>query len=93
MNGGWRAFMRLLAIQGTWNYERMLGVGMGYALHAGQVVCCDGTKEMDARIERVLTCDPGLGVARHADAGYPSARAVARRRGVRIPMAARRKSS
>ena len=74
----------------TWvSFHHGGGVGIGYALHAGQVVCCDGTKEMDARIERVLTCDPGLGVARHADAGYPSARAVARRRGVRIPMAAR----
>ncbi|HEU4395669.1 MAG TPA: urocanate hydratase, partial [Planctomycetota bacterium] len=76
----------------TWvSFHHGGGVGMGYALHAGQVVCCDGTREMDARIERVLTCDPGLGVARHADAGYPSARAVARRRGVRIPMAARRR--
>ena len=78
----------------TWvSFHHGGGVGMGYALHAGQVVCCDGTREMDARIERVLTCDPGLGVARHADAGYPSARAVARRRGVRIPMATRRTKS
>src|SRR5207237_10686854 len=49
------------------------GVGMGYSLHAGQVTVADGTKEMARRIERVLTNDPGIGVARHADAGYPGA--------------------
>jgi len=71
----------------TWvSFHHGGGVGMGYALHAGQVLCCDGTRGMDARIERVLTCDPGLGVARHADAGYPEAWRTARRRGVRIPM-------
>jgi urocanate hydratase len=75
----------------TWvSFHHGGGVGMGYALHAGQVVCCDGSREMDARIERVLTGDPGLGVARHADAGYPEALRVARSRGVRIPMARRR---
>jgi urocanate hydratase len=71
----------------TWvSFHHGGGVGMGYSLHAGQVVCCDGTREMDARIERVLTGDPGLGVARHADAGYPEALRTARRRGVRIPL-------
>jgi urocanate hydratase len=71
----------------TWvSFHHGGGVGMGYSLHAGMVVCCDGTKAMDARIERVLTTDPGTGVARHADAGYPLARKVARERGVRIPM-------
>ena len=71
----------------TWvSFHHGGGVGMGYALHAGMVVCCDGTREMDARIERVLTCDPGTGVARHADAGYPEAWRTARSRGVRIPM-------
>ncbi len=62
------------------------GVGIGYSLHAGQVVVADGTAEMRARIERVLTNDPGIGVARHADAGYASAVATARREGIRIPM-------
>jgi urocanate hydratase len=62
------------------------GVGIGYSLHAGQVTVADGSAEMDRRIERVLTNDPGLGVARHADAGYPKAREFARRSGVRIPM-------
>jgi urocanate hydratase len=62
------------------------GVGIGYSQHAGQVTVADGTKEMAARIERVLTNDPGIGVARHADAGYPEAIAFARKNGVRIPM-------
>jgi urocanate hydratase len=62
------------------------GVGIGYSQHAGQVTVADGTKEMAARIERVLTNDPGLGVARHADAGYPEAIAFARKKGVRLPM-------
>jgi len=62
------------------------GVGIGYSLHAGQVTVADGTKEMAARIERVLTNDPGIGVARHADAGYEEARSCAAQRGVKIPM-------
>ncbi|HWG60007.1 MAG TPA: urocanate hydratase [Candidatus Acidoferrales bacterium] len=62
------------------------GVGIGYAQHAGQVVVADGTNEMGARIERVLTNDPGIGVARHADAGYPEAAAFARSSGLKIPM-------
>jgi urocanate hydratase len=62
------------------------GVGIGNSLHAGQVLVADGTPEMAERIERVLTNDPGLGVARHADAGYPTAIATARREGIRIPM-------
>jgi urocanate hydratase len=61
------------------------GVGIGYSLHAGQVTVADGTDEMDVRIERVLTNDPGLGVVRHADAGYPEAQAFAQRRGIPIP--------
>jgi urocanate hydratase len=63
------------------------GVGMGNSLHAGQVIVADGTPEMGERIERVLTNDPGIGVARHADAGYEIAIETARREGVRIPMA------
>jgi urocanate hydratase len=62
------------------------GVGIGYAQHAGQVTVADGTKEMAARIERVLTNDPGIGVARHADAGYPEAIEFASKSGVKIPM-------
>jgi urocanate hydratase len=62
------------------------GVGIGYSLHAGMVIVADGTAEADARLERVLTCDPGIGVARHADAGYPEALATAERHGVRLPM-------
>ncbi|MBI4422663.1 MAG: urocanate hydratase [Elusimicrobia bacterium] len=62
------------------------GVGMGYSLHAGQVTVADGTPEMDLRLERVLTNDPGIGVARHVDAGYPAAAKVARDRGVSVPM-------
>jgi urocanate hydratase len=62
------------------------GVGIGYSLHAGMVIVADGSDEADEKLERVLTNDPGLGVARHADAGYPDALATARERGVRIPM-------
>ena len=62
------------------------GVGMGNSLHAGQVIVADGTPEMRVRLERVLTNDPGLGVARHADAGYEEAVAAARRHGIVIPM-------
>lgn len=62
------------------------GVGIGLSIHAGQVIVADGTDEMDARIERVLTNDPGIGIARHADAGYPEAIKVAKNKGIRIPM-------
>jgi len=61
------------------------GVGMGYSLHAGQVIVADGTDEAARRIERVLTSDPAMGVFRHADAGYDRAVEVAKERGVRIP--------
>jgi urocanate hydratase len=63
------------------------GVGIGNSLHAGQVIVADGTPEMRVRLERVLTNDPGIGVARHADAGYQEARATARREGIKLPMA------
>ena len=62
------------------------GVGIGDSLHAGQVLVADGTPEMRVRIERVLTNDPGLGVARHADAGYEEAVETARAKGIRLPM-------
>jgi urocanate hydratase len=61
------------------------GVGIGYSIHAGMVAVADGSPEAGARLERVLTCDPGIGVARHADAGYPEAIAAARRHGLNIP--------
>ncbi|MDQ0879052.1 urocanate hydratase [Peribacillus sp. V2I11] len=62
------------------------GVGMGYSMHAGVVIVADGTKEAAARIERVLTTDPGMGVVRHVDAGYELAEETARERGINIPM-------
>src|SRR6201993_2434967 len=62
------------------------GVGIGYSLHAGQVTVADGTDMMAKRIERVLTADPGMGIVRHADAGYEEAMEFAKRNHVRIPM-------
>ncbi len=62
------------------------GVGIGYSQHAGMVVVADGTDDCARRLERVLTTDPGLGVIRHADAGYPEAARVARERGIKMPM-------
>jgi urocanate hydratase len=64
------------------------GVGIGNSLHAGQVIVADGTPEMRERLERVLTNDPGIGVARHADAGYEIARETAVRTKIQIPMLA-----
>ncbi len=61
------------------------GVGIGKSIHAGMVVVADGSKEADRRLERVLTTDPGLGVARHVDAGYEKAIQVAKERGVHVP--------
>jgi urocanate hydratase len=61
------------------------GVGMGYSLHAGQVIVADGTDAAAMRLERVLLGDPAMGVWRHVDAGYPEAIAVAEARGVKIP--------
>src|SRR6201996_4215841 len=62
------------------------GVGIGYSQHSGQVTVADGTEGMAKRIERVLTNDPGIGVARHVDAGYDEAKSFAREKGVKIPM-------
>jgi urocanate hydratase len=61
------------------------GVGMGLSIHAGMVIVADGTPEAAQRLKRVLTNDPGTGVARHADAGYPEALAYAREKGLKIP--------
>jgi urocanate hydratase len=62
------------------------GVGIGYSIHAGQVIVADGTPEAAQRLERVLTTDPGMGVVRHVDAGYPEAIEFAKSHGVKIPM-------
>jgi urocanate hydratase len=71
----------------TWvSFHHGGGVGIGYSQHAGQVIVADGTDAAAARLARVLTTDPGMGIVRHADAGYPEAIAAARRHGVKIPM-------
>lgn len=71
----------------TWvSFHHGGGVGIGYSQHAGMVIVADGTPEAARRIERVLTTDPGMGIVRHVDAGYPEAIAAARERGVKIPM-------
>ncbi len=67
------------------SYHHGGGVGIGYSLHAGQVIVADGTAAAAKRLERVLTSDPAMGVLRHADAGYEEAIQVARSRGVSIP--------
>jgi len=71
----------------TWvSFHHGGGVGIGYSQHAGQVIVADGTPEAARRLERVLTVDPGIGIVRHADAGYPEAIAAAKRHGIRMPM-------
>ncbi|MCZ7540777.1 MAG: urocanate hydratase [Anaerolineae bacterium] len=71
----------------TWvSFHHGGGVGIGYSQHAGQVIVADGTPEAARRLERVLTTDPGMGIARHADAGYEQALAAARRHGLKLPM-------
>jgi urocanate hydratase len=71
----------------TWvSFHHGGGVGIGYSQHAGQVIVADGTEAAARRLARVLTVDPGMGVVRHADAGYPEAIAFARKHGVQIPM-------
>lgn len=62
------------------------GVGIGYSLHAGMVIVADGQPGTAARLERVLTTDPGTGIVRHADAGYAQAVEAARRHGLPLPM-------
>ncbi len=71
----------------TWvSFHHGGGVGIGYSQHAGQVIVADGTPQAAARLERVLTYDPGTAIMRHADAGYPEAVEFAKQHGVRIPM-------
>ena len=62
------------------------GVGMGYSIHAGMCLVADGTPESSERLERVLTVDPGIGIVRHADAGYSTAKRIVRQKGLRMPM-------
>jgi urocanate hydratase len=71
----------------TWvSFHHGGGVGIGFSQHAGQVIVADGTPAAAVRLERVLTTDPGMGVVRHADAGYPEAIAAAKRHGIKMPM-------
>jgi urocanate hydratase len=87
--GDWPILNALIntASGATWvSFHHGGGVGIGYSLHAGQVIVADGTPEAAARLERVLMVDPGMGVARHVDAGYERAVEVAKERGVKIPM-------
>jgi urocanate hydratase len=87
--GDWAILNALVntAAGGSWiSVHHGGGVGMGYSLHAGMVVVADGTDRAAKRLERVLTSDPGMGVARHADAGYDIAINTAKERGVNIPM-------
>ena len=87
--GDWAILNALVntAAGGSWiSVHHGGGVGMGYSLHAGMVVVADGTENAARRLERVLTSDPGMGVARHADAGYEIAVDTAEERGVNIPM-------
>ena len=85
----WAILNAMINIVGgaTWvSFHHGGGTGIGYSQHAGQVIVADGTPEAAARIERVLTTDPGMGVVRHADAGYPIAIAAAKRHGIKMPM-------
>jgi urocanate hydratase len=87
--GDWPILNALINAVGgaTWvSFHHGGGVGIGYSLHAGQVIVADGTPAAAARLKRVLTTDPGMGVVRHVDAGYEHAIEVARERGVKIPM-------
>ncbi len=78
----------LNAVNGaTWvSFHHGGGVGIGFSQHAGQVIVADGTPEAAQRLERVLTGDPGLGIVRHADAGYPQAIEATKRHGIKMPM-------
>ncbi|MBD1379583.1 urocanate hydratase [Metabacillus arenae] len=87
--GDWAVLNALIntAAGGSWiSFHHGGGVGMGYSLHAGMVVVADGTELAKERLERVLTTDPGMGVLRHADAGYDRAKKVAREKEIKIPI-------
>jgi len=71
----------------TWvSFHKGGGVGIGFSQHAGMVIVADGTAEAAVRLKRVLTTDPGIGIIRHADAGYEEAIAAAKRHGIKMPM-------
>ncbi|MST27178.1 urocanate hydratase [Staphylococcus aureus] len=87
--GDWAVLNALIntAAGGSWiSFHHGGGVGMGYSLHAGMVVVADGSERAERRLERVLTTDPGMGVARHVDAGYDIAIQTAKEKGIHIPM-------
>ncbi|HET9222200.1 MAG TPA: urocanate hydratase [Roseiflexaceae bacterium] len=90
--GDWPILNALLntAAGATWvSVHHGGGVGIGYSIHAGMVIVADGSREADERLARVLTCDPGMGVLRHADAGYADAIDHAHEKGINIPMLSR----
>jgi urocanate hydratase len=71
----------------TWvSFHHGGGVGIGFSQHAGQVIVADGTPQAAKRLDRVLTSDPGLGIVRHADAGYEEAISAAIKHGIKMPM-------
>jgi urocanate hydratase len=85
----WAILNAMINVAGgaTWvSFHHGGGVGIGFSQHAGQVIVADGTPEAARRLERVLTTDPGLGIVRHADAGYKIAIAAAKRHGIKMPM-------
>ncbi|MEL0537915.1 urocanate hydratase [Staphylococcus debuckii] len=87
--GDWAVLNALIntAAGGSWiSFHHGGGVGMGYSLHAGMVIVADGSERADERLKRILTTDPGMGVVRHADAGYEIAIETAKEKGVDIPM-------
>lgn len=87
--GDWAVLNALIntAAGGSWiSFHHGGGVGMGYSLHAGMVVVADGSERAERRLERVLTTDPGMGVARHVDAGYDIAIQTAKEKDIHIPM-------
>lgn len=87
--GDWAILNALInvAAGGSWiSFHHGGGVGMGYSLHAGMVIVADGTDLAEERLKRVLTTDPGMGIVRHADAGYEKAIEVAKEKGIDIPM-------
>ena len=87
--GDWAVLNALIntAAGGSWiSFHHGGGVGMGYSLHAGMVVVADSSERADRRLGRVLTTDPGMGVVRHADAGYDIAIQTAKDKGIKIPM-------
>ena len=84
----WPILNALLSVSGGSSWTSVHhggGVGMGLSIHSGLVIVADGTKDCEIRLNRVLTNDPGIGVVRHADAGYSDAKSVAITKGIKIP--------